>query len=296
MFWGFVFAVRVPNSGDQFDNLEKQMSIVQSKIENKIGLITLDRPRKFNALNVEVVANTFRIVSDMNDDDDVSVIVIQGAGDNFSVGYDITEEVESGISRPEDWHAQLTKNVNLSMALWESKKPTIAAVDGWCLAGACELAMACDMIVATDRAQFGEPEIRFGSGPVTLLMPFILGQKKTMELLLTGDVISAEQALEFGMINRIVSPDLLVSSVEKLASKIALTPLVTLRLTKTALTRAYEMMGLRQAVSANLDMAATLNAAYSPEKSEFEALVKKDGLRQALNWRDSKYGALTDAP
>lgn len=270
------------------------MSVVRSNIENKIGWITLNRPDKLNALSSEVVSTALKIVKEMNDDDDVSVIVIQGEGKSFSVGYDISEEIENGLSRPEDWHAQLSENVNLSMTVWESKKPTIAAVDGWCLAGACELAMACDMIVATDRAQFGEPEIRFGSGPVTLLMPFVLGQKKVMELLLTGDVITAEQALAFGMINKIVSPDALVSTVEKLASKIALTPLVTLRLTKTALTRAYEMMGLRNVVSSNLDIAATLNAAHSPEKAEFEELVKKEGLRQALNWRDAKYGALTD--
>src|SRR5690606_7996296 len=111
-----------------------------------------------------------------------------------------------------------------------------------------ELAMACDMIVATDRAKFGEPEIRFGSGPVTLLMPFVLGQQKTMELLLTGDIIDAAEAERLGLVNKVVTPGELTSVVERLARKIALTPLVTLRLTKTALTRAYEAMGLRNAV------------------------------------------------
>ncbi|MEO5755349.1 MAG: enoyl-CoA hydratase-related protein [Mesorhizobium sp.] len=181
------------------------------------------------------------------------------------------------------------------MAVWGCTKPTIAAVDGWCLAGACELAMACDLIVATDRSNFGEPEIRFGSGPVTLLMPFVLGQKKTMELLLTGDTVGAAEAERIGLINRVVAPDQLESTVKMLAQKIALTPLVTLRFTKIALTRAYEAMGLRNAVNVNLDIAATLNAAYSPEKAAFGELVKKEGLRKALNWRDSRYGALDGA-
>lgn len=152
--------------------------------------------------------------------------------------------------------------------------------------------MACDLIVASDRAKFGEPEIRFGSGSVTLLMPFVLGQLKTMELLLTGDTIDAAEAERVGLVNRVVAPEALVDTAQTLAEKIALTPLITLRLTKTMLTRAYEAMGLRNAVHANLDMAAILNAAEAPEKTEFVNLVRSEGLRKALDFRDRRYGAL----
>lgn len=269
------------------------MSIVETHIKDGIGWITLNRPKKINALSAEVVAGAHDAVKAFERDDNVRVIVLQGANGNFSVGYDIAQEVEMGLSRPEDWHGALTNNVGLSMAVFSCTKPTIGAVDGWCLAGACELAMACDMIIATDRAKFGEPEIRFGSGPVTLLMPFILGQKKTMELLLTGDTIDAQDALSFGMVNRVVAPEVLEDTVQTLAQKIALTPLVTLRLTKIALVRAYEAMGLRNAVHANLDLAATLNAAEAPEKTQFAELVRTKGLREALNYRDERYGKLT---
>lgn len=270
------------------------MSDVTSEVRDGIGWITLNRPKKINALSAEVVGAAREAVEAFERDDDIKVIVITGANGNFSVGYDIAQEVEMGISRPEDWHAGLTNNVGLSMAVWGCKKPVIGAVDGWCLAGACELAMACDMIIATDRAKFGEPEIRFGSGPVTLLMPFVLGQKKTMELLLTGDTIGAAEAERIGMINKVVAPEDLEETVQKLAQKIALTPLVILRLTKTALTRAYEAMGLRNAVNVNLDLAATLNAAQAPEKAQFVELVRSEGLRKALDYRDKRYGALTD--
>ncbi|MCV2882994.1 enoyl-CoA hydratase/isomerase family protein [Actibacterium sp. XHP0104] len=269
------------------------MSVVETKIEDGIGWITLNRPKKLNALAAEVVAGARQAVADMEKNDDVKVIVLRGAEGNFSVGYDIAQEVEMGLARPEDWHAALSNNVGLSMAVFSCTKPTIGAVDGWCLAGACELAMACDMIIATDRAKFGEPEIRFGSGPVTLLMPFILGQKKTMELLLTGDTVDAATALEIGLVNRVVAPEDLEATVNTLAQKIALTPLVILRLTKTALVRAYEAMGLRTAVHANLDIAATLNAAEAPEKAQFQELVRTKGLREALNFRDERYGKLT---
>lgn len=267
-------------------------SIVLIELRGSTAWVTINRPAKLNALSSAVVATLRTTMRELDANDAVRVIVITGAGTSFSVGYDIAEEVAAGISRAEDWHAQLSRNVDLSMAVWASTKPTIAAVDGWCLAGACELAMACDLIVATERSRFGEPEIRFGSGPVTLLMPFLIGQKKTNELLLTGDVISATEAERIGMINRVTSVEDLQRTVDQLANKIGLTPPVTLRLTKIALVRAYEAMGLRQAVHSNLDVAATLNSAYSPEKAEFGERVKTQGLREALNWRDSRYGKL----
>ena len=173
------------------------------------------------------------------------------------------------------------------MELWALPRPTIAAVRGWCLAGACELAMACDMIVAADDARFGEPEIRYGSGPVSLLMPFILGQKKTNELLFTGDWVDAPEAERLGLVNRVAPVDELEAAVDALVAKIAPTPLPVLRLTKLALTRAYEAMGLRQAVNANLDLSAILNAAETPEQREFDGIVAEQGLKAALAWRDA---------
>jgi enoyl-CoA hydratase len=150
--------------------------------------------------------------------------------------------------------------------------------------------MACDLIVATADARFGEPEIRYGSGPVALLMPFVLGQKKTSELLFTGDTIDAQEAHRVGLINRVVEPERLEAAVDELIAKIAPTPLPVLRLTKLALLRAYEAMGLRTAVAANLDLSAILNAADTPEQREFDRIVAAQGLKAALKWRDARYG------
>ncbi|MGH8860049.1 MAG: enoyl-CoA hydratase/isomerase family protein [Jatrophihabitantaceae bacterium] len=184
----------------------------------------------------------------------------------------------------------MATDIDATMRVWALPKPTIAAVRGYCLAGGCELAMACDLIVAGASASFGEPEIRYGSGPVTLLMPFVLGQKKTNELLFTGDVIDAETALRAGMINRVVPDEEIDAEVEGFVRKIAPTPLPVLRLTKIALLRAYEAMGLRQAVGTNLDLSAMLNAADTPEQREFMDIVKSQGLKAALTWRDTRYG------
>ncbi len=252
--------------------------------------ITLNRPDKLNALNHEIVAGLHRSMDEVESDDEVKVVVLTGAGKAFSAGFDISSEAEDGIEGSYPWREELARDVDVTMRLWSLPRPTIAAVRGWCLGGACELAMACDMIVAAEDAKLGEPEIRFGSGPVALLMPFVIGQKKTNELLYTGDAVDAREAYRLGLVNHVVPIDALDAEVAELVRKIAPTPLPVLRLTKIALTRAYEAMGLRQAVGMNLEISAVLNTAGTPEQVEFNRIAKEQGLKAALAWRDSRYG------
>jgi enoyl-CoA hydratase len=252
--------------------------------------LTLNRPDKLNALSYELVHELRDAIRRVAVDDEVKVVVVTGAGRAFSAGFDLSEEAASRVEGAEEWRRILADDVALTLELWSLPKPTIAAVRGWCIAGGCELAMACDMIVAADDAHFGEPEIRYGSGPVTLLMPFLLGQKKTNELLFTGDAIDAAEAERLGLVNRVVRRDELEDAVAELVRKIAPTPLPVLRLTKLALLRAYEAMGLRSAVLSNLDLSAILNAAETPEQREFDEIVATRGLKVALAWRDARYG------
>jgi len=221
------------------------------------------------------------------------VVVLTGAGERaFSSGYDLSAEAAHSEIPAHTWHEVLDTDIDATMRVWALPKPTIAAVRGYCLAGGCELAMACDMIITGESGRFGEPEIRYGSGPVTLLMPFILGQKKTNELLFTGDMIDAAAAERAGLVNRVVPDDQVEAEVEGLVRKIAPTPLPVLRLTKIALVRAYEAMGLREAVKMNLDLSSMLNAADTPEQREFMDIVKSQGLKAALAWRDARYGEI----
>jgi enoyl-CoA hydratase len=253
--------------------------------------VTLNRPEKLNALNKAVLAGLHDAFDRAVADDEVKVVVVTGEGRAFSAGYDLDDEAAGAYGAAHDWHHVLGVDIDATMKLWALPKPTIAAVHGYCLAGGCELAMACDMIISTESGRFGEPEIRYGSGPVTLLMPFILGQKKTNELLFTGDWVGAQEAERLGLVNRVAPAAGLEAAVDELVAKIAPTPLPVLRLTKLALNRAYEAMGLRQAVNANLDISAILNAAETPEQREFDSIVAASGLKAALAWRDSRYGA-----
>ncbi|MHB8189501.1 MAG: enoyl-CoA hydratase/isomerase family protein [Ferrimicrobium sp.] len=267
------------------------MALVELEHRGPIGWVTLNRPDKLNALNEELVEELLEILTRIRTDDSIRVMVLTGSGRAFSAGFDLAEDEEPSTADTDGWHQILTRDVEVTMMLWEFPKPTIAAVRGWCLAGGCELAMACDMIVATQDARFGEPEIRYGSGPTTLLMPFVLGQKKTNELLFTGDTIGASEAERLGLINQVVADDVLDPATTELAQRVALAPATVLRLTKLALIRAYEAMGLRQAVNANLDLSTILNSANVPEREHFNKLARTKGLRHALAWRDSRYEA-----
>ena len=255
-----------------------------------VATIIINRPEKLNALNQAVVDGLHRGLDAVERDEQVRLVVLRGAGTSFSSGFDLAEEAGEPPSSALQWSRVLAEDIDLTMRLWELDRPTIAAVTGYCLAGGCELAMACDLIVCSTDARFGEPEIRYGSGPVTLLMPFILGQKKTNELLFTGSMIGADEALRCGLVNRVVEADDLDAAVDELASKIVPTPLPILRLTKLALQRAYEAMGLRAAVGANLHISSILNGAELPEQQEFDRITREQGLRAALRWRDGRYG------
>jgi enoyl-CoA hydratase len=272
------------------------VSVVVYNREGPLGFITINRPEKLNAMNDAVVDAMGARLREAAADDEVKVLLIAGAGSSFSSGFDLVAEANDRITGAARWHQTLARDVEMTMALWSFPKPTVAVVRGWCLAGACELAMACDMIIAADDARFGEPEIRYGSGPVTLLMPFVLGQKKTNELLFTGNVVDALEAERLGLVNKI-APSAQVESVGRdLATRIALAPLEVLKFTKLALKRAWQAAGLEQAVQANLDLSAILNSLDSPEQQEFDRIVNSEGLRAALAWRDGRYGAVLGEP
>jgi enoyl-CoA hydratase/carnithine racemase len=272
------------------DGTERPDEVVLYETRGPAAWLTLSRPDKLNVLSEAIVAGLHAGMERAEADDEVKLLVLTGAGRAFSAGFDIGQD--SGLESADGWWDVLEKDVAVTMRLRTFPKPTIAAVHGWCLGGACDLAMACDMVIAGEDARFGEPEIRFGSCPVTMLMPFVIGEKKTNELLFTGEAIDAAEAERIGLVNRVVARDELEGAVEELVRKIAPTPLPVLRLTKISLLRAYEAMGLQQAVNANLDLSAIINAVDTPEIREFNAIAKAEGLKAALAWRDARYGAL----
>jgi enoyl-CoA hydratase len=246
--------------------------------------LTLNRPAKLNAINRELREELTRAVADATADDRVRVIAIAGAGRAFCAGYDLAEEQPASARA---WRAVLAEDVAATLAVWRCPKPVIAQVHGYAIAGGLELAMACDLIVASEDARLGEPEIRFGSAPVTLLMPFLIGQKKTRELLMTGDLIDAREAERIGLVNRVVATDRLVAEVDALADRLARVPPDVMAPTKLMLNRSMEVAGFAEAVEMGLDLQAFIN--MSETSREFDSIVRRDGLKAALAWRDERY-------
>jgi enoyl-CoA hydratase len=251
--------------------------------------LTLNRPAKLNALSSELVGALGDAIDRASADPDVRVIALAGAGRAFCAGYDLTEEAAGEIGGPVAWRELLAADVAVTMKLLDCPKPVIAQVHGYVLAGGLELAMACDLVVAADGTRLGEPEIRYGSAPVALLMPYLIGQKRTRELLLTGDLVDAVEAERIGLINRVVAPDRLEAEVDVLADRLARTPPEVMAPTKRMLNRAMDAMGLREAIEMGIDLGAIINAAGTPEQREWDEIVRRDGLKAALAWRDRRY-------
>ena len=246
--------------------------------------LVMNRPATLNAISAELRDALSAAIADAAADERVRVIVLAGAGRAFCSGYDLSEAAPPTAWA---WRDVLARDVAATLAVWSCPKPVIAQVHGYALAGGLELAMACDLIVAAEGSQLGEPEIRFGSAPVTLVMPFLIGQKRTRELLMTGDLIDATEAERIGLINRVVPAERLADEVDALAGKLARVPPDVMAPTKLMLNRAMDAAGFAAAVEMGLDLQSFVN--MSTTAREFDEIVRRDGLKAALAWRDARY-------
>jgi enoyl-CoA hydratase len=270
------------------------MSYEAIKIEyrGRVAILSFNRPEVLNAFNSALMAETGEALAALADDDRVLAIVVHGEGRAFSAGFDLKESAARQIEGVEDWRAVLEADFKFIVQFWDCPKPTIAAVHGFCLAGAFELALACDMTVAAEGTRFGEPEVRFGSGIVALLLPWVTGPKLAKELLLTGnDRIDARRALSIGLVNEVVPAGEELARALEVADTVAAAAPLSVKLTKRAINRTYEIMGMRQALLAALETDLAIEAASGPERIEFNRIRKDEGLKAAIAWRDAKFKA-----
>jgi len=205
--------------------------------EGGVAKITINRP-PLNILNVETVLEITSALKTAKEDESVSMVLITGAGDRaFSAGAEVRDHMPDRVDRFLDAFNEMF------YSLMEVDKPTIAAVNGYALAGGCELAMACDIVVASENALFGVPEINVGVFPpvALVLLPKLVGRVKALELVLTGDTVNAEEAKQLGLVNRVVPADKLGEEVNKVIAKLREKSPVVLKLTRMALYRALDL-------------------------------------------------------
>lgn len=259
-----------------------------------IGTLTFNRPKALNAFNNEVMLASMAALDDFATDDDIRAVVVRGNGRAFSAGFDLKASADRNLDTIDKVRAQMGLQFDFIMKFWDCPKPTIAAVQGYCLAGAFEVSLACDITIAEEGSIFGEPEVKFGTGAVAMLLPWVTGPKQAKEIMLTGDDrIPVEDAQRMGLVNRIVPKGEGVAAAQKMARRIALSAKPSVQLSKQAINRSYEIMGMRQALLMSLDVDVEINSTPSWEKHEFARIRKEAGLQAAIAWRDGRYEDVT---
>jgi enoyl-CoA hydratase/carnithine racemase len=272
---------------------DKQATMVRYEAEEKVGVITLDRADKLNAINSVMKDEIIAAFARADKDPATSVIVLRANGRSFSAGFDLGHSPDrgkdSGAADPNTWDAILHRSFDFGMSPWSTTKPVIASVQGHVLGGGCELALMCDLTIAAEDAKFGEPEVRFSHLGPLMVMPWFIGLKRARELLFFGDMIDARTALQFGMVNRVVPTAELREETMRYAKRLALISPEALRWGKRVINRGAEIAGLRSAVEAGVDSFVSLYATQTEVGREFGRRVQQEGLKAALEWRRAQF-------
>ena len=252
--------------------------------------LTLNRPRSLNALDhalMEALDDAFAAAAA---DDDVRVLILRGAGRAFCAGYDLNQDADEGEKGAAEWHREIQRDSARLLRILEHRKPVIASVHSYCLAGGTDLMLACDLAVAADDAYFGYVDVRFGSGVVSMLLPWIVGVRTAKELVFTGeDRIPADEALRIGLVNRVVPRDRLDDATLALAEEIAKNEPFVVQTMKASINRVWEVAGLRAALEANTELDVMIETANLPARDEFRRITQEEGLKAAIAWRDARF-------
>lgn len=258
--------------------------------DGHVAQLELHRPDRLNALGKSMLLEINDAMDALEADPEVRVIVLCGAGRGFSSGFDLKEQMTRNPQGAQVWREILELDFSTTMRFWDCAKPTVAAIHGPCMAGAFEMALACDISVCSRDATFGEPELKFGAGIVTLLLPWMVGPKAAKDIILTGeDTVNAERALALGIVSRVVEPGEHLATALGIARHIAVIDPDLVRDTKKALNRTYETQGMRAALDKALDIDHAIESAGSPDKKRFMDLAREQGLKAALAWREARF-------
>jgi len=275
--------------------METYKYIIVDQPEKFINRITLNRPEKRNALNNHIRGEVFDALEKADDDNEIRVTIIRGAGTCFSAGYDLGSDLRKDrpwFTSPEiglrsySWPRHLTEGW---FKMWDMSKPIIAQVHGYCLAGASELATACDLVYVADDAQIGYPAVRSISPPDLQYPAYLMGMRAAMEFMLTGSSLSGKEAARVGFANRSFPADELEERVLEMARSVANIPPDLQILNKRSVHQAMEIMGIRNALRAGHSLVSL--AHYTKSTEDFiKQLYSGESLTKAFSDRDGKWG------
>lgn len=272
--------------------------------QDGIATITLNRPDKANTLRYELLADLGEALARANRDNDVKVIVLEGAGDNFCGGFDFSGGLEhfGGIQEQDydpgmDVHGvtnQYTSYLTTFMGLWRGQKPTIAKVHGYCVGGGSEMALCADLVIASDCARIGTPYSRVWGCHLSGMWVYRLGLAKAKYYALTGEWISGQEAADIELINFAVPLEQLDAEVSKLANKLATIPLTQLVSMKLIVNQAYDNMCLQSTQTLGPILDGIMR--NTPEGREFVRVAATEGVREVITRRDGPFADYSHGP
>jgi Enoyl-CoA hydratase/carnithine racemase len=263
--------------------------IVRYEKKDRIARIILNRPECYNAISSDMPGKLRECVDRADQDENVRVIILEGAGEGFSTGYDMEEFAETPRptkgSQEMPWdptldYKMMKQNTEDFMSLWNSPKPTICKIHGYAVGGGSDIALCCDIIIMGKNAKIGYPPARVWGCPTTGMWVYKLGAERAKRMLLTGDLIDGKEAEKIGLVYKAVEEESLEEEVENLANKMATIPKNQLMMQKLMINQAYENMGLEttQKIATLFDGIAR----HTPEGVKFKESVKKSGLSKQL--------------
>jgi enoyl-CoA hydratase len=270
---------------------------------NGVARLTLNRPERLNAITAQLTDDLRHAVATANEDSSVRVIVLSGAGRAFCAGYDLdwgtkaedaTQRAMSGNWDPVRDYLGMSRNVRAFMSLWESPKPVIAQVHGWCVGGGTDMALCSDLIYMAEDAQIGYPPARIWGEPTTVMWAYRLGLETAKRLMLTGQSLTGAEAARVGLVSAALPTGQLAPAVDDMARRMAAIPLNQLVMSKLLVNQAYENMGLRttQILGTVFDGIAR----HTPEGIAWRDEAMKIGFREAVRRRDAPWQDYGERP
>ena len=260
-----------------------------------IARVTLNRPEKLNALSPQLQAELIECLTNADEDPDIRVITLRGAGRAFCAGYDITppqtdEDREITKARRGNIRSdmqRLQKTARLMTSIFDLSKPVIAGIHGHVIAGGTDLALHCDIVIAADDANIGFPPVRSMGTPPTHMWTYMVGPQWAKWFMLTGETVSGKEASDMGLVLKSVPAEGLDAAVEDLANKMAKIPWEMLAANKSIVNKALDLMGrnMMQVIAAETDAVSH----QAPIVKEFNEISSEQGLKAALEWRDRPF-------
>ena len=209
--------------------------------DGNIGILTIDRPEALNALNSTVIGELYQVIGEVENDSTLGCLIITGEGRSFVAGADIGEQCPMDLTAGRNWGR---RGSALMRRIEKLEIPTIAAVNGFALGGGCELALACDIILASEKAKFGQPEVTLGITPGfsgTQRLPRRVGVAKAKELIFSGKMIKADEAKEIGLVNAVFAPEELMNGAKEMAASFTKNAPIAVKYSKACIDRGMQM-------------------------------------------------------